>query len=117
MSCSFRNPPCDSFATGSPESVMGNRLLSHSVAPSPDGGGANSCGVQGIPFLWWALLRGTDVATKTSKAATIELAANRFPANTPVAKSLKTNPPVATHLAWHGRGRRFEPDQVHQISS
>jgi hypothetical protein len=30
-------------------------------------------------------------------------------------KSFKNQWPAATLLPWHGRGRRFEPDQVHQV--
>jgi hypothetical protein len=30
-------------------------------------------------------------------------------------KSFKNQRPAATLLPWHGRGRRFEPDQVHQL--
>jgi hypothetical protein len=30
-------------------------------------------------------------------------------------KSFKNQRPAATLLPWHGRGRRFEPDQVHQF--
>jgi len=31
-------------------------------------------------------------------------------------RSLKNQWPAVTLLSWHGRGRRVEPDQVHQIS-